>query len=545
MSPLSVRTLGGLLHVQARRFGDRAFVHFGGRDLTYAELDRLATATANGLRSLGVGHGDRVCLALPNGVDFLVAWFGLTRLGAVEVPLNLDFKSPQVRYVLDDAGAVVLITDSDFLSAHQSVIENTSIRAVVLIDTTDRYVGMARAGITALAAMLAHPPSDEPLPDVAPSDPMAIIYTSGTTGDPKGVLLCHEQELTLADNVAASIDLNENDCFYNFFPMHHNTGQGIITCSVLATGGRMLLTDRFSRSRFWADVKQHGCTTFYGMGAIIEILNRDAGGSRAAAGHTLRVGWGIAIGTEQARRFRDRFGIEFVTGYGSTEVNMVAISSLGAWPAGAAGKIVDDFEVAIVDETDVPVAAGEVGEIVVRPRRPFVTGLGYWRKPAETVQAWRNMWVHTGDAGRLDGDGYLYFVDRIKDVIRHRGNNISSAEVENVILELAEVDEVAVVPAPSDLGQYDEDVLAVVVAAPGHAVDPVALIGHCARRLPYYAVPRYVEVVADLPKTSTGKVRKKDVRAQSAPDRWDRVAAGISVRSAHGSGKQKAEVRDR
>jgi crotonobetaine/carnitine-CoA ligase len=294
----------------------------------------------------------------------------------------------------------------------------------------------------------------------------------------------------------------------------------------------MLLIERFSRSRFWEDVKAHGCTAFFGMGAILEILNKDPDGPVSSRGHSLRIGWGIGMGVEQVKRFSDLFGVEFITGYGSTEVNMVSMTSRRDPKPGSVGRVLEDFEVAIFDESDQALPPGNVGEIVVRPRRPYITFLEYWGKPRQTVDAWRNLWMHTGDAGSIDSDGYLYFVDRIKDVIRYRGNSVSSVEVENVLLDFPAVEEAAVIPAPSELGVYEQEIQAVLVLAEGHQLDAGAVIRHCSEKLPYYAVPRYLDVVDALPKTSTGKVRKTELRERGlSSSTWDRVAAGIPVHS--------------
>lgn len=520
----SPRTLGGLLALRARASSDAPFVHFAGQVTSYGEFDARVSRTAAALAEAGVSKGDRVAIALPNGLDFLTVWFAIARLGAVEVPLDLEFRSPQVRYVLDDTEARMLVCDARFAAQHDEVLTGSPVEQVVVAGVGDvpRLEGLSVGRLDEMTA--AAPPAPNAAEPVRAGDVVAIIYTSGTTGDPKGVQLCHEHEVVLAENIAASIELGPEDCFYNFFPLHHNTGQGIITCAVIAAGARMLLTERFSRSSFWSDVKTHHCTTFYGMGAIVEILNKDPDGPAASEGHELRIGWGIAIGDEQARRFRELFGVDFVTGYGSTEANMVAIDGRGGGP-GAAGRVVEDFEVAIVDEDDRPVPTGEIGEIVVRPRRPWITTIGYWRKPRETVQAWRNLWLHTGDAGRLDAEGYLYFADRYTDIIRHRGRNVSSVEVENVLLTLASVAEVAVIPVASELGAFDQDVCAVVVPAPGASFDPRQVVAACAAELPDYAVPRYVETVEELPKTPTGKVKKRELREGPARDRWDRDAS--------------------
>lgn len=533
MKANTAHTLGEILRVQALSRGQAPFVHFEDKTLSYAQMDVGATTAAKGFASIGVAHGARVCIALPNGIEFLLAWLGLARLGAIEVPINLEFKGPQVRYVVEDAGAEVLVTNLSFLTEHRKDIDEClGLHTVVLIDQAPKELPSGRFAVRRFEDILANDFGLETARPVISSDPVAILYTSGTTGLPKGVLLCHEHEITIAESVARSIELTSGDCSYNFFPLHHNTAQGIITCSALVVGARMLLVDRFSRSRFWEDVKAHGCTAFFCMGAILEMLNKDPDGPALAKGHRLRIGWGIGMGVEQVSRFSDLFGVEFITGYGSTEVNMVSMTSRRAPKPGSVGRVLDDFEVAIFDESDQALPPDSVGEIVVRPKRPFITFLEYWGRPRQTVDVWRNLWMHTGDAGRIDADGYLYFIDRIKDVIRYRGNNVSSVEVENVLLDFPAIQEAAVIPAPSELGGYEQEIQAVLILAEGRQLDAEAVIRHCAEKLPYYAVPRYLDVVDVLPKTSTGKVRKTELRERGlSSSTWDRVAAGIAVRA--------------
>jgi len=525
-------TIGHLLSQQARKRGKKPFVVHSGGELSFAEMDDLARRTATGLLALGVKHGDRVCLALPNGIDILSAWFGLACMGGIEVPINLELKSHIVKFVVEDSGASLLISNVGFFRAHRDeLIKCKSLLTLVLVDDEFTPVDTGNLKLMRFSELQATAALEHEHFTVHSRDPMAILYTSGTTGMPKGVLLCHEHEVVLGKNIGASLSLNENDCFYNFFPMHHNTAQGIITCSVLVAGCRMLLVDRFSKSRFWPDVHQNGCTVFYAMGAILEILNKDPEGPDLSRGHSLRAGWGIAMGEEQVDKFTKLFGVQFATGYGSTEASMPVINEIGPIQEGLAGKVVPGYEVSIVDEEDRPRAPGELGEIVVRPSRPNVIFLEYWGNPKATVQAWRNLWFHSGDAGYMDSQGQLFFVDRIKDVIRHRGNNVSSVEVEGVLLEIPAIQEAAVVAAPSELGGYEQEVRAVLVLAAGHELDPESIIRHCAERLPYYAVPRFINCVQELPKTSTAKVRKIELRNQGLhPGTWDRVAAGFNIK---------------
>jgi crotonobetaine/carnitine-CoA ligase len=323
------------------------------------------------------------------------------------------------------------------------------------------------------------------------------------------------------------------DVFYNCFPLFHNTAQGMITWAVLRAGASMVLAERFSGSRFWADVTTGDCSLFFTMGPMVEFLLQ-----RARAGepggepgtHRLRRGFGIGFTATAAAEFRARFGVALSGGYGSTEVNLVTVHPDDDPRLDTAGTPLPEFEVAVVDDADRVLPAGEVGEIVVRPRRPFTTSLGYHGRPEDTAAARRGGWLHTGDAGRLDADGYLHFVDRLRDVIRRRGENIASADVEAAARTFPGVVDCAAVAVPSGLAVGDDDVyLAVVVAEPA-AFGPAALAAHCAERLPPFAVPRYVAVWPSLPITPTGKVRKVEIRALADPSTaWDREAGGVPV----------------
>lgn len=533
--PKARQTLGALLADAASRYGERPFILCGDERVSYTQLLRRAERLAAGLQARGVGHGTRVAFMLPNGLEIVELWFALALLGAIGVPVNTAFRGYQLTYLLNDAGASLLIVGAQYLDRLAAVQADVVPVERLIVAETAAPDGAASASPPTLRW-----PS-EPLADVPTSpqaafpavdyrDPVAILHTSGTTGPSKGVIVCHRHEYILGRNMALEMGLRSDDVYWCGFPFFHNTALALITLPVLLVGGAVAVVERFSASRFWDEVARYGCTAFYYLGALLTILMKAPPSPRDRQ-HTLRIGWGLAASAETMQAFEERFGVPLLSGYGSTEANVVCYEPLAARRPGSAGKPRPEFEVRVVDEHDEPVPPGVVGEIVTRPREPFVMFLGYDKKAEATVTAWRNLWFHTGDAGRFDADGYLYFVDRLKDVIRRRGENISSYDVEYVASQHPAVLECAAVAVPAEVGE--DEVKLVAVLRPGHTLDPRELVAFCAERLAYFAVPRYVEFKPALPKTPTDKVEKHRLRAEGVtPATWDRERAGVQLHRA-------------
>ncbi|MBI4506200.1 MAG: AMP-binding protein [Chloroflexi bacterium] len=533
--PKAQQTLGALLVDAASRYGEQPFILCGDERVSYAELLRRAERLAAGLQARGVGHGARVAFMLPNGLDIIELWFALALLGAIGVPVNTAFRGYQLTYLLNDADAPLFVVGAQYLDRLAAVQADVGpVERLIVADA-----GAPDGGAVASPPALRWP--SEPLADVptAPRaslpavdyrDPVAILHTSGTTGPSKGVIVCHRHEYILGRNMAVEMGLRGDDVYWCGFPFFHNTALALITLPVLLVGGAVAVVERFSASRFWDEVVRYGCTAFYYLGALLTILLKAPPSARDRQ-HTLRVGWGLAASGETMQAFEARFGVPVLSGYGSTEANVVCYEPLAERRPGSAGKPHPEFDVRVVDDHDEPVPPGAVGEIVTRPRDPYVMFLGYYQKPEATVAAWRNLWFHTGDAGRFDADGYLYFVDRLKDVIRRRGENISSYEVEYVASQHPAVLECAAVAVPAELGE--DEVKLVVVPRPGQSLDPRDLIAFCAERLAYFAVPRYVQLSQALPKTPTDKVEKHRLRAEGVTAAtWDRERAGVQLHRA-------------
>jgi crotonobetaine/carnitine-CoA ligase len=359
-----------------------------------------------------------------------------------------------------------------------------------------------------------------------PGDPVAILYTSGTTGPSKGVVSPHAQFYWWGITVGRDLEVTERDVLYTVLPMFHINSLSSFWQALLA-GATYTFGSRFSASRFWDEIVASGATVTYLLGAMIQMLLK----GNASAGertHKLRIVHGPGTTKDAVEAFVERFGVAVIDGYGSTETNHVFSNARLSAP-GSIGRPVQEFDVRIVDEDDNEVEAGISGELIIRPREPFSISSGYFRLPEATVQAWRNLWFHTADIVVRGEDGVWQFVDRGKDSIRRRGENISSVEVEEALQAHPDVVTAAVVPVPSDLG--DDEVMAFVVLRRFAHADPIELVRYCEPRLAYFAIPRYLEFVDELPLTENGKVRKPDLRQRGVTtSTWDRERAGVRLR---------------
>ncbi|MGH3639177.1 MAG: AMP-binding protein, partial [Mycobacterium sp.] len=368
--------------------------------------------------------------------------------------------------------------------------------------------------------------------EVSYQDPASIIYTSGTTGPAKGVVVPHAHMHTFAAHVVDQLEIVSTDVYYVCLPLFHANAQFMQVLPCLMTGGEVVMADAFSASRWLADLRDCGATVTSLLGVMAQyVFNRPA--SDADVDHHVRRMVTIPMPSVIAEDFERRFDTTCIEAYGMTEICLPLYRPAGEpLRPGSCGKALDEwFEVAIVNpDTDEPMPDGEVGEIVVRPRYPFTTFLEYHAMPERTVEAWRNLWFHTGDAAHRDADGYYYFLDRLNDRIRRKGENVTAYDIEVALTELPEIVESAVIAMPATEGE--DDIKAFVVIEDGAAPpDPIAVLGHCVKRLPYFAVPRYLEFIAELPKTPTGKVLKRTLRAsESTAAEWDREREGWTVK---------------
>ena len=542
-------TIGRVLDRITDANPDKTFVEIGGESYSYRDIRDGVLRTASMFRDLGVRHGDRVCLFMPNCVEYLYCWFGLSELGAVSVPINTAYRRDETAYILNNAEAVALVTDSSLADVAGAAADLApSIRHRILRGdalTPSASSGQALTlsrGERELAGWTSFRDAFEgaaPLADrhrVSPDDVSMLVYTSGTTGNPKGVMVTHRMYAAAGQGFAHWTQATSDDRFFTCLPFYHANIQYYSTMGALAAGATLVIVDRFSASRFWGQVREAQATVVNFIGMMMPVLAKNPE-SPDDADNTVRLFYGSpSFPPEFLAEFQDRFATDIIVGFGMTETCYGTIEGIREdRRAGSSGRPRQHpdprFEntVRIADaESGEHVGPNTVGEITIK--NPAVMP-GYWRNEEQSRETLRDGWLYTGDLGWLDDDGFLYFVDRKKDIIRRRGENISSQEVENVIKANPNVLDCAVVAVPSELGE--DEVKAYITPRAGATVNPEEVVYWCAEHLAYFKVPRYWEVRGELPRTPSLRVRK-DVLRQEREDLiegcYDREAAGIRLR---------------
>ena len=510
-----------ILERQAAALGERPFVAVGDVELSYAGMRGLAADIGGALAEAGIGRGDRVAVMAENRFELLALWAGCSWTGAVLVPINPATRGPQLAHVLANAGPKALTVEPALVPHLDAVPEPPpELERLWVLDGGDRGWGGLRP------EPFPTPGAPVPAADVRPGDTLTILYTSGTTGPSKGVCCPHAQSYWWGHHVGEMLGVTRDDVLHTTLPLYHSNALNAILHASLR-GARLVVAPRFSASRFWMRLAESEATVTYLLGAVVSILaKRDSSPHDRA--HRVRVALSPATPAELHAEFQDRFGVSLVDAYGMTETNAVIGPHNGRQRRGTMGVLVPGFDARVVDADDAEVPDGTPGELVLRADEPFAFATGYWRMPEQTTAAWRNLWFHTGDRVVREPDGSYRFVDRIKDAIRRRGENVSAWEVEQVLLLHPDVAAAAAVPVPSELAE--DEVMAFVVSREGTTVDPSELVEHCRSRLASFAVPRYVEIVDALPLTENGKVRKFVLRELGvSATTWDRERDGVAA----------------
>jgi len=507
-----------LLEDHAKRHPDKPLLLMGDRAMSYAEVDRAANRIGRGFVAAGVVKGDRVLVMLPSCIDYVLVWLSLSKIGALMVPVNEAYKAGMLQHQANNSGAKIAVVWRAHLQVWRDLGEAlTELKTVIVYEGDDGHPDAEPWTYRPFDTLLTH--DDSPLPAaVEYSEPMAIFYTSGTTGPSKGVLYSYAQAHATATPPARLCE--PDDIFYMTLPMFH-VGLSHMFGIVIIAGATMAVRGKFSVSNFWSDIRHYKATFSILLSTMPNFL-MSLPASDADRDHTLTKLIMIPL-LRNLNEFKARFGVDRIT----TLFNMTEVScpiSADGWNLvnlQSCGRPRPGIQARIVDENDEPLPPGKTGELVLRADNPWEFNLGYWRNPAATAEAWRNQWLHTGDGFQYDADGNFYFVDRIKDCLRRRGENISSFEVEVEVDAHPAILESAAVAVPSDLS---EDELKVVAALkPGCSVEPADLLAFLKDRLPAYMVPRYIEIRAEeLPKTATGKVQKVLLRATGTAGAWDR-----------------------
>jgi carnitine-CoA ligase len=518
--------LKAILDDRAARIGSRRVALYeDGTEWTWADCRAQVRTEAQALQALGVRAGDRVIAWLPSGPALIRAWFAINYLGAVFVPLNTAYRGATLAHVVNACGARVML-------AHAALVERLDglalehLERVVAIGEAAWPAGSSSGARWTLEAEGVLRGDGARLDDSAQPefwDTQSIIYTSGTTGLSKGVLSPYLQLYTTATVVYGY--LREGAGILVNLPLFHVGGTSSVTAALVRSGS-FHLVDGFSTERFWSQVRRGDCATTSGLIGIMGAFLMKTPPRADDRDHPLRRVTMFPI-DEQTVRLGERFGIEWLTGFNMTELSAPLVSDVNSRVFGGCGRPRSGVECRLVDAHDLEVPDGTPGELVVRSELPWVFNAGYDGLPEATAHAWRNGWFHTGDLFRRDADGNYFFVDRLKDTIRRRGENVASMEVEAAVRGYPGVEEVIAVGIPVE---SEEEVMVVVVPASSAVVDPTALVRWLVPRLPYFAVPRFVRIVDAIPKTETNKQRKFPFReAGVTPDTWDRVTAGIEL----------------
>jgi crotonobetaine/carnitine-CoA ligase len=535
-------TITSLLDRRLADDPDSQYLDVCGVTFTAAEVNTVASKLANALKTLGIGPGDRIASLIENSPEALLAWWGAIRGGSIAVPVNTAYKGQYLRHQLGDSAARVVIVQRTLADRVAAVVDDLpDLEHVIVVD--DREAPSAGHDVAPTPNVAVHEwddlmQVDDATPDVAirPSDLGTFIYTGGTTGPSKGCMLSHNYHEALARQIGICWERTADDVVWTPLPLFHYNALVTAVLGSLVFGGRGAIYRRFSVSNFWPEMNRVGATITSTLGTMAYLLAHDTDrpemprSGAPEANSSLRLLGAAPLPEEVDKLLRDRFGVNTFSGaFGLTEASLVSWQPPGVRnKPNAAGVLNDEyFDVRLFDDDDNEVPPGEKGEIVVRPKRPHIMFEGYWGRPAATVEATSNLWFHTGDIARIDEEGFLFFVDRKADYLRRRGENISSFEVESVLMGHGALADVAVCAVPSEMTEDDLKITATV--KDGETITEEALFRWCIEQLPYFALPRYVEFRQELPRSPVGRVLKRTLRDEGVtPTTWDAEAAGVT-----------------
>jgi crotonobetaine/carnitine-CoA ligase len=519
------RLLGSMLRRQAEEIPEHDFLIEDGRRITYGQANRLACAAASGFRSLGIGRGDTVAFLMGSCPEFALAALGLNKLGGIWVPTNTEYKGRWLEESLQDSRARVLVVEGELLPKLADLSELPFEYLIV----HGKDPGILDLPRKSLDEFLAQPGEEPDASDLHFGQTAAVLFTSGTTGRAKGVMQSHNVWIQGAESTLDQLDLRPGDLAYNCLPMHQSAAWVGNLFFALAAGIPCAMDPAFSASAFWNRVRHFGATVTITLGAM-HIFLWQAEARPDDADNPLRAALMVPMPDEIEAAFKKRFGIErIIQAYGQSEAMPILRRTPGKpWKANSLGEPHPLMEVRILDEFDAEVPDGEVGEIAIRTRSPFVFFNGYFHNAEATAEAFRNLWYHTGDLVRRDEDGDYFFVDRKADYIRYKGRNISSFHVEAAALAHPAVAAAAAHGVPSEALASESELKLVVVLAPGTKLEAEQLASFINDNAPYFFVPRFIEMLDTLPMTPTSRVQKYKLRERGiTKTTWDANTAGF------------------
>lgn len=516
-----------LLFERAESSPGHPFLRFQEGDLNYGQAAERVRRLAGGLAEIGVGAGSTVGILMGNSIEHVLCSFAAAQLGAVSVPVNTALKGPLLAHPLGLAACRVVVIDHQLLDRLAAVAgELPQLRYVIVrgqMTGEPRRCGQAELipfeSFSEAMALL-------PLQPTHDLDPAMMLFTSGTSGPSKACVLSHRYLLRQAQWHGKYLELDSADVLYTPFPLFHIDAATLTVHAALVLGATAAIGKRFSVSGFWPEVRSFDATVFNFMGATATLLWKQEP-SPDDRRHRVRLAWGVPM-PERHAEWQDRFGFPLYEVYGLTDAGVVSYDPLdGQHRQGACGRVIDEYEVAIGDPRGDLLPPGHAGEILIRPREPGTVMNEYFGMPDATLAAFRGLWFHTGDLGKLDADGFLYFLGRSKDTIRRRGENISLYEVEQLVQQHPGVLEAAAVGVASELSE--DDLKICVVVRPGFRLTHEELADYCRERAPDFMVPRYIEFLSHLPKTPTEKVERFKLRNEGLTlATWDREGRAVT-----------------
>ena len=522
-----------ILRDRAQTHPGRPYIRFGDGDwVTYGEIDLRANRIANALIARGLQKGQCVSTLMPNSVDQVALWFGILRAGGVQSPINLAYRGDFLSWVINLPESRFLVISDDLLDRLDKVADELPLLEHVFLWSSDAPNGPNPKVNFEPFAVLDDAPDTDPGVEVTWVDDARVMFTSGTTGRSKGVIKQHASDYFSGRTYNEVCGVTEDDVFYTCLPLCHSNAQMLSCYPAMIAGARIQISTRYSSTNFWREVTECGATILNTVSAMNYFLWNTPPGEYDRAHKVTRI-MAMPAPKDIYYEFKERFGIRWHEGYGLTETGMVTYVPPGIEKPGSCGMASPGFEVSVVEPgTDRPVPSGTSGEIVVDMKLPNIVMRAYAGMPEKTAEDFKNLKLHTGDLGQMDDDGYLYFMDRVKDYIRRRGENVSSMEVERIVASHPGVLEAAAVGVAADEGASSEQEILICVVPRENPLDPHELLTYCVDKMPYFAVPRYVRFMEHLPKTPTERVRKVELRDMGlGDDVYDRAVSGPEVKA--------------
>lgn len=524
-------TINDLLRRAVNDNPERPFLDFLGDIHTVGDIDRNACQLANGLKALGISKGSTVATLLDNSAEAVFIWLAINKLGAVSVPINTAYKGEYLRHQLSDSAATVVIAESDYAERTAEIADGLS-EMTTLVYRGDKPALTGFKQQLLSWEELQSNDSTDPMVDVAPGDLAMLIYTGGTTGPSKGCMVSHNYACNLAQLISEGTGRSKDTISWTALPLFHLNAVVNVLCDLKA-GGRLAVYPRFSVSNFWPEIERTGANYATLLGSMFPMLLTapDNEAEKRCHGQLSIVG-GAPFPSKLQEAWKARFGAKHTVcpGFGLTECSLVTSLPLEAEAKpDCSGKRNSSFDVRIIDDNGNEVPDGQSGEVIVRPLKPNVMFNGYWRRPEDTLKVMDNMWFHTGDIGKFDEDGFFYFVDRKKDYLRRRGENISSFEVESSFRRHPAIEDIAAHAVLSDM--TEDELKVTVVLRQGQSITEEELCLWSADQMPYFAVPRYIEFRTELPRNPVGRVLKYKLRDEGVTaNTWDREKVGLQIK---------------